>query len=222
MNRLLLAFVTLASCTRSEPTSVTSTATAPRVWSVPPPVILPDPAPTITVDLTSVTLADACGGTAPLAPPAQAKRRPEPAAGAPSRNDAARSRGARAAARRCEQTSMQLTVTSPKGAKPTTLKIKKVELFDDAGKSLGVLAASSPTRWSAKGAYQAWDQKLGGGEQASVSYVLAQPKWDHIANRWNRSYTLKVTATVGSDDQALQKAVHVSSPPTSLPPNVRT
>ena len=215
MNRLLLGFMMLASCTRSEPIAVVATANAPRVWSQPPPVILPDPAATITIDLTSVTLADDCGGTAPGAPPTS-KRRQEQAA--PSRNDAARARGAR----RCEQTSMQLTVTAPKGSKPTGLKIKKVELFDDAGKSLGVLAARSPTRWSPKGVYQPWNQKIGAGEQLSVSYVLAQPKWDHVPNRWNRTFTLKVTASVGSADQPLQKEVHVSSPPTSLPPNVRT
>jgi len=52
--------------------------------------------------------------------------------------------------------------------------------------------------------------------------VLAQPKWDHVKNRWNRTFTLKVTVAIGGADQSLQKDVHLKSPPTSLPPNVRT
>ena len=100
--------------------------------------------------------------------------------------------------------------------------MKSVELFDDAGTSLGTLAASKPTRWSdASGIYEPWDETVAAGTTTSVSYVLARPAWERIGNRWNRTYTLKTVVTVGGVDQAAQKDVTLTAP-TSLPPNVKT
>jgi hypothetical protein len=177
-----------------------------------PPIIQPAPTPAaakVTVGLTAVTLADDCG-----APAGAAKKRSDE----PSRNRGA----AGATARRCEQTSMQLSVTAAADSQPTTITIKKVELFDDHGTSLGELTPRAPTKWSTNGVYEAWDQKVATGAQLSVSYLLTQPPWHQVQSRWNRTFTLKVTVTIGGTDQAVQKDVHLKSPPTSLPPNVRT
>lgn len=215
MNRFLLGLVTFAACTRSEPPpAAPPTKPAPAVKFAKPPIIAPAPspvAPKVTVGLTAVTLADDCGA------PAGSMKRSDQAA--PSRNRGAASG---ATARRCEQTSMQLSVIADPNSPPTEITIKKVELFDDNGTSLGELVPRQPTSWSANGVYEAWDQKVAAGAQLSVSYLLSQPKWDHVKSRWNRTFTLKVTVTIGGADQSVSKDVHLRSPPTSLPPNVRT
>src|SRR5262245_11430640 len=105
-----------------------------------------------TVELSAVTLSDDC--TPPPPPstkvPAQPPATPAvpakvaPGGGAPA---AARCAGP-GCGRRCEQTSMQLSIKVPAGAKPTTLKIVKVELLDDKGKLLETLASYTPRMWT--------------------------------------------------------------------------
>ena len=123
--------------------------------------------------------------------------------------------------RRCEQTSMQLSVTV---FEKTTIAVKSVELFDDTGKSLGALSASKPTVWSlANSTYEAWDQTAVPGPESSVSYVLSQPAWGSIGDRWNRTFTLKTVITVGGKDIPQEKSVQLNlSAHTSLPPGVKT
>ncbi len=114
---------------------------------------------------------------------------------------------------------MQLAIIAGDAA---TVRIKSVELFDDKGASLGTLTASKPTRWSeANGVYETWDEKVAASSTSNVSYVLSQPAWARIANRWNRTFVLKTVVTVDGVDQSAQKAVTVTAP-TALPPNVRT
>ncbi len=120
----------------------------------------------------------------------------------------------------CEQTSMQLSVTSPAGAAPVQLTVKKVELYDENGKLLGELASRSPTVWDAS-AYKPWDQKVATGAQLSVSYLLAPPDWGAIGGRHSKMYTLKAIVAVGGADQTLSREVQVMGI-TTLPPNVRT
>ena len=221
MNRFLL-LVTIAACTRAEPPPAAPPAKpAPAVRFAKPPIIAPAPSPAtakVTVGLTAVTLADDCGTPAAgAATKGAAKRQDSSEPYTPSRN-----RGVTAPQRRCEQTSMQLSVIADATSAPTEITIKKVELFDDNGKSIGELTPRQPTRWSANGVYEAWDQKVAAGAQLSVSYLLSQPQWNHVASRWNRTFTLKVTVTIGGADQSVSKDVHLKSPPTSLPPNVRT
>ena len=216
MSRLALLFVLLAACTKAgtghksppgEPT--TSPAPIPAVAPIPPKVTAPKAV--TRIELTAVTLADDCGGT----PPVQLEQRELPkdakAHSAKSKQDIA--------SRRCEQTSMQLLIIA---GDARNIQVKSVELFDDAGKSLGTLTASKPTRWSdASGIYEPWDETVAAGTTTSVSYVLARPAWERIGNRWNRTYTLKTVLTVGGVDQAAQKDVTLTAP-TSLPPNVKT
>lgn len=232
MGRFLFTVAVLAGCTKADAereapakapaSSEQAPAVAPK-FATPPPAKTTPPTPTPTptkappakaqvgVELTAVTLADDCGGTAPYTAP-DTKTKAKSAL----KSDAAR--GARAK-RRCEQTSMQLAITSTAAA---SIKVKSVELFDDAGKSLGKLAPSKPTRWSLdQGRYETWDEMVPAGTPLNVSYVLQQPAWDRIGNRWNRTYTLKTVVTIGGVDRSAQKDVSLSAP-TTLPPNVKT
>jgi hypothetical protein len=222
MRRLALMLVVVAGCTKAgtghesapgEPTP--TTAALPAVKAAPP----APPKPSTRVELTAVTLADDCGGTPPSNAPAKLAKA-ELALPADSESKAKRDAAAGARAkRRCEQTSMQLTVIA---GDASTIHVKSVELFDDAGKSLGTLTTSKPTRWSdATATYELWDEAVAAGSTTSVSYVLAQPNWDQIGNRWNRTYLLKTVLSVGGVDQAAQKTLTLTAP-TNLPANVKT
>jgi hypothetical protein len=164
--------------------------------------------------MTAATLADDCGDAEP-SPPSKADLK----------NDSAKSERAfgvkSKSKRRCEQTSMQLSVSATAGSAPTELQVKKVELFDEGGALLGELTARLPRVWSEAGMYQPWDQKVAPSQQLSVSYVLSQPDWGAVPNRSNKSYVLKALITVGGSDQKVQRNVEVSAP-TSLPANVKT
>lgn len=174
-----------------------------------------------TVTLTAVRFADDCGGTAPTqapaAPPASrsAVASPaRPAAEAPA-DMAAGSSAAIEIERRCEQTSMQLSITAHK---QTQVQIKAVEVFDEKGTSLGVLASRAPTRWSdGQSAYVPWDGTIAAGETASVSYVLVQPSFVSPYEERDRTYTVKVIASVGGVDQPLQTSVMIVGRPAAVP-----
>ncbi len=218
MRQLLFTVAVLSACTRAhtdkdEPTTTTA-AVAPN-FAQPPvaPTTTPPPATQVTVELTAVTLADDCGGTAPHGAPAVKAKAKSAEAAKSDRDDSGKSE-----ARRCEQTSMQLAITAADAARIT---VKSVELFDDAGKSLGPLTASKPTRWSDNGLYETWDELAPAGTMINVSYVLQQPAWGRIGDRWNRTYTLKSVLTIGGVDRAASKQVTLSAPAT-LPPNVKT
>ena len=232
MKRLGLLLVVVAGCAHEAPGSEAPPPTPtpksqPGMGPVKPAPPPPAPKPATRIELTAVTLADDCGGTPPWSAPvkiakteaAQSDEASEPkAAKAKAKSDSASVAGARAK-RRCEQTSMQLAIMA---GDASNIQVKSVELFDETGKSLGTLSASKPTRWSdATGKYDAWDESVAAGSTSSVSYVLSQPKWDQIGNRWNRTYTLKTVLSVGGVDQSAQKDVMLSAP-TSLPPNVKT
>ncbi|MCX5743326.1 MAG: hypothetical protein NT062_12610, partial [Proteobacteria bacterium] len=171
--------------------------------------------PAVSVELTSFVLADDCGGT----PPARAPSTPAapPAITAPAAATEVTPHQARAdvlgvvvARRRCEQTSMQLVITS---AADTTLHVKSVEVFDDAGTSIGVLAASRPTRWTtASSTYEAWDERVSAGTPVAASYVLAQPSWAAVDDAHDHTYTVKAIVTVGGVDQPVQRTITVTAP----------
>jgi len=242
MMRALALVLALGACTKA--TSSSEPAPQPPAPAVAPaPTPAPTPAPAapatvgkVTVVMTAATLADDCGGAPPWGPPtaqvdppkeqpAKAQRDPAPRGiQKPGYEladvDAPKSK-AKMERRRCEQTSMQLAVTSAGGGAPTKLAVKKVELFDASGKSLGELVPSKPTRWTDKSMYEAWDEQVPPDQKLSVSYVLSQPAWDNVPDRMNKTYTVKATVTVGGSDQTVGKDVEVRMP-TSLPPGVKT
>ena len=166
-----------------------------------------------TVTLTSVTFADDCGGTAPQQAPASVTPA-TPAVHTPSDQAAAKESDV-AARRRCEQTSMQLAIA---GNAETDVHIKSVEVFGEDGKSLGVLTASKPTRWAdASSTYEAWDEKIAARQTARASYVLSQPGFVDRYDAHDRTYTVKVVASVGGVDQPLQTTVMIVAQPAPVP-----
>lgn len=200
MKNLLLCLA-LAACTKASKGNETpdpKTGAAPRANA--------------TITLTSVTFADDCGGTAPSSPPASTGSSAAPAA--PAVVAPSESRPADMERRRCEQTSMQLAIGA---LADTEIHIKSVEVFDESGKSLGALTAAKPQRWAdGPAVYEAWDEKLVKGTTARVSYALSQPNIDRYDAR-DRTYTVKVVASVGGADQPLQTTVMVVGQPPPVP-----
>ena len=181
--------------------------------SVGAPTATPAPVAPVTVEMISATLADDCGGGRPHVP-TKMKMKSE-------KSDAAESRSNVKGKRRCEQTSMQLSVVATAAAEPTDLRVKKVEMLDERGAVVSELTARTPTAWNGAGVYAAWDQRVQPSSSLSVSYALSQPDWNEIDDRWNRTFTLRAVVTVSGRDQTLQRDVTVTAP-TSLPPNVKT
>jgi hypothetical protein len=198
----------LAGCTRADPESspsrpgVAFAEPPPTTTTTPPPA---RPAADVKVALTGVTLDDDCRNYAAPAP----------------REEEAKSadRDSSSMDRPCSQSSMQLVISTPA---PSRIQIKSVELFDEAGVSLGMLAASSPTRWSdTRSQYDAWDESLAASSSATVSYKLQQPNWSKVGNRNNQMYTLKAVVSVGGSDRSLKKDFTLTTR-TALPPDVET
>ncbi|MBA2539813.1 MAG: hypothetical protein H0V17_09280 [Deltaproteobacteria bacterium] len=208
--------VALVSCSKAEPT---------KGEPDPKPGVAPS-APEIKIALAGVTLADDCADgipTKPLAPPAT----PPPPAGASAGSSSQPAAPAAAAERAsagscaypgpcgsipqpaCEQTAMQIAVTIPAGVSATKIKIKQVELLDDAGKAIGVLAARAASKWDGKGAYVAWDEAIAGKGDLVVSYKLTAPDWIKISNgRWNatsKRFSLRVTVSISDKDRTIEK-----------------
>ena len=190
---LALALV-VAACSMTEPTPTTPASTPPDV----------------TIELGGVTLGDDCTDdrvTNPIPPPANgrtAATQPPAAAAsiaAGACSDPSNCHGPPAPA--CTQTSMQLAL---RASRPTTIKVKKVELLDGNGKVVDVLAARSPTRW-ADDKYVAWDEAI--GAELAASYKLAAPNWTKIANgKWNAAamkFALRVTVTVDGSDRTIER-----------------
>jgi len=180
----------------------------------------------VTVELSSVTLADNCGDNArPPPPPIQV------AGGRAEEKDAKEDPNARHAScpkgvdcssghqRGCDQTSMQLAFAA---AEATTVTIKKVELLDDGGTLLEELRVYVPaTRW-ADSQYVAWDGKLAAGQRAQTSYSLASPSWGKLGGRMeaqSKKYQLRVTVEVGGASRTVQKQ---QIAPAQMEPEVMT
>lgn len=185
----------------------------------------------VVVQMTSATLGEECGGTgapyspppqrsegAPLRAPAQEKSAPGPAGDSAQKMSMSERRV-------CQQTSMQLSIVTPAGGDGRVLRVKKVELFDDAGTKIGDLTPRTPMVWSEKASeYTAWNEKVAPGANLAVSYALSAPDWSGVQNRWGKTYVLKAIVTVDGSDQSVQhtaEAVRIESP-THLPPGAVT
>lgn len=229
MKKLSLIALLLVGCTKATPPAPQPNPDEGKPGMVkpePPPAPPPAPKVNATVELSAVTFADDCGGTVPLkAPtpvpsnaPSDSARAPAAPATmvAPSVVAEKRRPGAQQEPlnRRCEQTSMQLVVVA---SADTDIAVKSVTVFDDAGKELGTLTTSKPTRWTTD-KYEAWDGKVAAGQTAQVSYVVSQPSFVNHFESHDKTYTVKVVASVGGVDQPLQTTVLV----VALPPPVPT
>lgn len=196
---------------KSPPITVANTPVVPATPAT------PLPSDRVTVELTAVTLGEDCGVAPAPKKSAAAESQQKPLA-----DSSAKPGFAPARRQACEQTSMQLSVSSPVGFAETTLRVKKVQVFDENGKLVGTLTPRTPTVWgSASGTYLPWDEKVASAATLSVSYALSAPDWSKTKDRWNKTFTVKAVVTVGGADQKLERDVFVVSE-THLPPDVVT
>lgn len=210
MSRLLPLVLVLGSC-----------------WSSSQPQ--PKPAPgAISVDVASVSLADNCPDpVVAAAPPAN----PVPSAPSPGSMHSSQEGEAipgskpsfesRSRQEVCEQTRMQLSIKS-EGA--GAIQIKRVELLDKSGKSVGVLAARNPTLWT-NDTYVPWNQQVAAGQQLTASYSLTAPNWEALGGRDpSATYRVRVTVSVGGEERTVDKAatVMIDAPALPEPPGVVT
>lgn len=231
----LLLAVLLVGCgpsTTSQPTETPQVGTAEptAVATTPPSTATAAPAaPKVTVVMASATLADDCPGeeyspTPPATPEPVETRPTEPMwKGATKADEAPRAKGK--SRRRCEQSTMQLSIQKTPGA-PVKLLVKKVEIFDEEGRSLGVVTPREPSIWTAEGTYVPWDERVVASGQVNVSYALSEPAWGS-ADRRNKTYLVRATVEVDGAEQATSREVAVQKEviiqaPTSLPAMVKT
>jgi len=209
MTLLSFALAGLLGCTKAGSTS--DPISNPPPGARPPPAVVAG----VALQISAATLGEDCGFVADPAPTGDRSERKR-AAGSESEADM----GERAK-RACQHSSMQLAVTGAPTGAPQTVRVKKVELFDDKGTLIGELAWRDPTVWKQDGTYGAWDQMVAASQALSVSYQLSAPDWSKVANRWDRSFTLKAVLTVDGADRSVQREVHVDAP-VALPPDVET
>ena len=180
-----------------------------------------NPTKDITVELSAVTLGDDCAVVPSNPKPAKPSRAAPaaPSVRAPADCDV----GGCGHHSRCDQTTMQLAIKTPAGSKPTTIKIKKVELLDNKGKVLEVLTSKLPSKWDGSSSYIVWNEQVAAGESVKAMYSLNAPNWNKLTNgRWNahsKTFQLRVTVTIGSESKTVEKQ---SITPTQLPPAVPT
>lgn len=180
----------------------------------------------IKVEISSVTLASNCPVATPPPPPPTTKfaKPPGVAQERVARGSCAGPGPCGGGRRgRCEPTSMQLAITAQAGVKPTTIKIKRVELLDAKGRVLETLTASAPMRWTDQGVYAAWDQGLDARDAIKASYTLTAPDWNkHSGGKMNAQaqvFQLRVTVTIGNSDRTIEKT---SITPARIEPMVVT
>ncbi len=114
----------------------------------------------------------------------------------------------------CDQTAVQLSIRSAASALPTTIKLKRVELLDRSGKLIEVLSSHSPSRWGTE-SFVAWDERSVPGQTMSVGYKLSSPDWSKIPDANKRSFKLRVTVTVGNEDQTSEATAELRIEDTS-------
>lgn len=199
MKRASLAYLILAGCWSSSQPETTKPVTATDVG----------------VELAAVTLADDCGDLDVPAAAAPAT----PALVAPA--DSCAGPGCGSLRHECEQTSMQLAFKATAGARSTSVRVKRVELLDANGATLGELKARGAKRWTNE-KYVAWNQTLAPSEEVSATYALESPNYDAFGGRWSaheKTFQLRVTIEVGDHERVVEKQ---SITPAMLEPPVPT
>lgn len=208
---LSAAFATLAACS--------SSSTKPQ--SGPPAGGPTAKLPTLQVAIASITLADDCGQ-------GKATEEAKTAAGSRVNPDREADHGDRIEDqdRACQQTTLQLQLTSTNPSQASHVTLRSVELLDDTGKVLGQLTARVPTRWQDAGNYVAWDQTVAAKETVKASWPLSAPAWETYglsrAAAAGRSFQVRVTVTTDGNDQVVAGQATVISPRAILDPMIET
>lgn len=192
-----------------------------KAQSGPPPGGATANLPTLQVAIASITLADDCGasGITEEAKTATGSRvKPE--------REAADSDRMEAQDVACQQTMLQLQLTSTNPNQASHVTLRSVELLDDTGKVLGQLTARVPTRWQDAGNYVAWDQNVAAKETVKASWPLSAPAWETYglsrAAAAGRSFQVRVTLTTDGNDQVVAGQATVISPRAILDPMIET
>lgn len=218
---LLLALVLVVGCgsasTSAPPTTPDPTTASPADPAVGTTPADPSPAAasSVTVQMTAATLGDDCGGAPPLSPPPAPGQKGAAKAKGDAKTDEAGTSHSKSK-RRCDQTSIQLSIVAPAGSTPATIQVKEVEIFDDAGASLGVVKASAPRKWAGDEGYVDWDQTVAPGTELAVSYALSEPDWSKVEGRFDKTYVIKAKVSVDGKDQAVGTKVEVRASPPSM------
>ncbi len=177
--------------------------------------------PTLHVAIASITLADDCG-------PSNATEEAQTAAGSRVNSEREARDGDRTEKQdlACQQTMLQLQLTSTNSNQASHVTLRSVELLDDTGKVLGQLTARVPTRWQAAGNYGAWDQNVAAKETVKASWPLSAPAWETYglsrAAAAGRSFQVRVTLTTDGKDQVVAGQATVISPRAILDPMIET
>lgn len=225
---LAIVIVGLFGCTPSGPGPADGKApvspTQPEITPVVEPDVdpieapLPDPKTSgIEVHMTSATLADDCGGGPNRPPSAESQSKKKRAKADESSAKGASMQGKRA----CEQSSIQLAITSPTDATATKLTVKSVELLRESGELVGKLEVRAPSVWSDTDGYRPWNENIEPADDISVTYAMTQPNWSGVTDRMNQTFTVKAVIAIAGIDQTVEHIAVVDAP-TSLPPNVKT
>ena len=112
----------------------------------------------------------------------------------------------------CDQTSLQVSLRSTAGMK-TTVGIKKVELLDATGATIGTLTVRAATRWATDGSYAKWDQVVRPGEVMAASYALTAPDWGAIPGGRDpsRKIRVRVTFKLGDGEKTFEREAIVAA-----------
>lgn len=170
------------------------------------------PAAVVDVDVASVSLADDCPD--PVAEAAEADDEEPSASSAGPRHKSRSVHSSSMACQEghcgqsswkasCEQTTIQLSLRSKSdgGAK---IAIKRIELIDAAGKSLGDMTARLPTRWTDDGEYKPWNERVAGRQRVTASYALSLPAGAGDLDV-TETYRVRVTVSIDGEDRTLVK-----------------
>lgn len=210
MNKHFVWLLALAGCTES------TADTAKDRFAKPPPVS------GLTVELAAVSLADDCAPPPPPRSAIPASPPVMPADSAPS-VPARRAPGAGGGRYGCDQTTMQLRITTPANFRPGTVTIKRIELLDIEGKLLQTLTSRNPRAWKNTSSYLPWDERVGASQGVNSMYDLSSPNWAKLTgSRWNahtKTFQVRVTVEIGGANKTVTRTAIT---PTRLPPPVPT
>jgi hypothetical protein len=224
----------------NKPKDPVEVATTPEPDTKPEPEPEPEPkvVDQVSIAVSSLQLQEDCEPQAPPAPAPTLSRTPSPTksmgATAKRRPSADESLGdvaydpmrASRARRRCQQSTMQLAVTS-KATKDAPFVVKGVRLRQ-AGKDkvLQEMTVRNPTVWKDSG-YTTWDQIVGAEAALKVGYDIAGPDWSTVEKALGSSsygplFEVEVVVEIDGEEKTLEASSSPRAPRDEPEPNIVT
>lgn len=108
----------------------------------------------------------------------------------------------------CQQSNLQLAITTTEGGSVVTWQVMRVTLLDFAtGAELQDLTPRDPRVWNDSDGYLEWDELLPSPSDLSTSYDMQAPDWNDLAARldgfWSRSYQIRMLVEVDGVERTL-------------------